>query len=92
MITMRSGVENSLSGTLILEGTIRSPSINGQDVNGYTPLHHACLNGHYEIVRLLMIHDAAIDVNDIRGSTPLYLASWTLRNNEAFAFASRTTG
>uniref|UniRef100_A0A1A9WRR8 ANK_REP_REGION domain-containing protein n=1 Tax=Glossina brevipalpis TaxID=37001 RepID=A0A1A9WRR8_9MUSC len=23
-----------------------------------------------------MIHDAAIDVNDIRGSTPLYLASW----------------
>uniref|UniRef100_A0A1B0G252 Uncharacterized protein n=1 Tax=Glossina morsitans morsitans TaxID=37546 RepID=A0A1B0G252_GLOMM len=28
----------------------RSPSINGQDINGYTPLHHACLNGHYEIM------------------------------------------
>ncbi|XP_075148146.1 ankyrin repeat and sterile alpha motif domain-containing protein 1B isoform X2 [Haematobia irritans] len=54
----------------------RSPSINGQDVNGYTPLHHACLNGHTEIVRLLLAHDAAIDVPDIRGSTPLYLASW----------------
>ncbi|KAL9899679.1 uncharacterized protein ACN427_007269 isoform 1-T2 [Glossina fuscipes fuscipes] len=54
----------------------RSPSINGQDINGYTPLHHACLNGHYEIVRLLLIYDAAIDVSDIRGSTPLYLASW----------------
>uniref|UniRef100_A0A1B0G5D3 Uncharacterized protein n=1 Tax=Glossina morsitans morsitans TaxID=37546 RepID=A0A1B0G5D3_GLOMM len=28
----------------------RSPSINDQDINGYSPLHHACLNGHYEIV------------------------------------------
>ncbi|XP_013110501.2 ankyrin repeat and sterile alpha motif domain-containing protein 1B isoform X6 [Stomoxys calcitrans] len=54
----------------------RSPSINGQDMNGYTPLHHACLNGHVEIVRLLLANDAMTDVPDIRGSTPLYLASW----------------
>uniref|UniRef100_A0A1I8MVD1 PID domain-containing protein n=1 Tax=Musca domestica TaxID=7370 RepID=A0A1I8MVD1_MUSDO len=54
----------------------RSPSLNAQDMNGYTPLHHACLNGHEEIVRLLLSHDAATDVPDIRGSTPLYLASW----------------
>ncbi|XP_061386313.1 uncharacterized protein LOC133321241 [Musca vetustissima] len=54
----------------------RSPSINAQDMNGYTPLHHACLNGHEEIVRLLLASDAATDIPDIRGSTPLYLASW----------------
>ncbi|XP_073815240.1 uncharacterized protein isoform X4 [Musca autumnalis] len=54
----------------------RSPSINAQDMNGYTPLHHACLNGHEEIVRLLLAYDAATDIPDIRGSTPLYLASW----------------
>ncbi|XP_034112276.1 ankyrin repeat and sterile alpha motif domain-containing protein 1B isoform X2 [Drosophila albomicans] len=54
----------------------RSPNINCQDVNGYTALHHACLNGHSSIVRLLLSHNAQIDVPDIRGSTPLFLASW----------------
>ncbi|XP_022217375.2 ankyrin repeat and sterile alpha motif domain-containing protein 1B isoform X2 [Drosophila obscura] len=54
----------------------RSPSINCQDVNGYTSLHHACLNGHGSIVRLLLSHNAQLDVPDIRGSTPLFLAAW----------------
>ncbi|XP_028900585.1 uncharacterized protein LOC105220712 isoform X2 [Zeugodacus cucurbitae] len=54
----------------------RSPCINSQDVNGYTPLHHACLNGHGNIVRLLLMQNAAPDMPDIRGSTPLYLAAW----------------
>ncbi|XP_023163625.2 ankyrin repeat and sterile alpha motif domain-containing protein 1B isoform X2 [Drosophila hydei] len=54
----------------------RSPNINYQDVNGYTSLHHACLNGHSAIVRLLLAHNVQVDVPDIRGSTPLFLASW----------------
>ncbi|KAM7362153.1 uncharacterized protein ACRADG_012956 isoform 2-T4 [Cochliomyia hominivorax] len=54
----------------------RSPSINWKDCNGYTALHHACLNGHYEIVKILLAHHAAHDIPDIRGSTPLYLAAW----------------
>ncbi|XP_017124125.1 ankyrin repeat and sterile alpha motif domain-containing protein 1B isoform X1 [Drosophila elegans] len=54
----------------------RSPSINCQDMNGYTSLHHACLNGHGDIVRLLLAHHALLDVPDIRGSTPLFLAAW----------------
>ncbi|KNC34509.1 hypothetical protein FF38_02774 [Lucilia cuprina] len=54
----------------------RSPSINWQDVNGYTALHHACLNGHYEIVKVLLAHHAAHEIPDIRGSSPLYLAAW----------------
>ncbi|XP_065371676.1 ankyrin repeat and sterile alpha motif domain-containing protein 1B isoform X1 [Calliphora vicina] len=54
----------------------RSPSINWQDVNGYTALHHACLNGHYEIVKVLLAHHAAHEILDIRGSSPLYLAAW----------------
>ncbi|XP_017461044.1 PREDICTED: ankyrin repeat and sterile alpha motif domain-containing protein 1B-like [Rhagoletis zephyria] len=54
----------------------RSPCINSQDVNGYTPLHHACLNGHINIVRILLAHNAVPDMPDIRGSTPLYLAAW----------------
>ena len=54
----------------------RSPSINCQDVNGYTALHHACLNGHYEVAKVLLSHQAAHDIPDVRGSTPLYLAAW----------------
>ncbi|KAH8383511.1 hypothetical protein KR009_009014 [Drosophila setifemur] len=54
----------------------RSASINCQDMNGYTSLHHACLNGHSSIVRLLLSHHALLDVPDIRGSTPLFLAAW----------------
>ncbi|XP_017874740.1 PREDICTED: ankyrin repeat and sterile alpha motif domain-containing protein 1B isoform X1 [Drosophila arizonae] len=54
----------------------RSLNINCQDVNGYTSLHHACLNGHSAVVRLLLAHNAEVDVPDIRGTTPLFLASW----------------
>ncbi|XP_032597469.1 ankyrin repeat and sterile alpha motif domain-containing protein 1B isoform X2 [Drosophila grimshawi] len=54
----------------------RSVNINCQDVNGYTCLHHACLNGHSSIVRLILAHNVQVDVPDIRGSTPLFLASW----------------
>ncbi|XP_037948195.1 ankyrin repeat and SAM domain-containing protein 1A-like isoform X4 [Teleopsis dalmanni] len=54
----------------------RGPSVNAQDVNGYTALHHACLNGHSNIVVLLLAYDVIPDVPDIRGSTPLYLAAW----------------
>ncbi|XP_017023659.1 ankyrin repeat and SAM domain-containing protein 1A isoform X1 [Drosophila kikkawai] len=54
----------------------RSPNINCRDMNGYTSLHHACLNGHSNIVMLLLSHNALLDVPDIRGSTPLFLAAW----------------
>lgn len=39
-------------------------------------MHHACLNGHSAVVRLLLAHNAEVDVPDIRGTTPLFLASW----------------
>lgn len=51
--------------------------MNHKDINGYTALHHACLNGHLEVVRLLISHESTqIDMPDIREATPLYLASW----------------
>ncbi|KFM81830.1 Ankyrin repeat and sterile alpha motif domain-containing protein 1B, partial [Stegodyphus mimosarum] len=37
----------------------RGPGPNIQDSNGYTPLHHACLNGHKDIVVMLLSHDAS---------------------------------
>lgn len=40
-------------------------------------MHHASLNGHWEIVKMLLsCNELITDLTDIRGSTPLYLASW----------------
>ncbi|CAH0746754.1 unnamed protein product [Diatraea saccharalis] len=66
-ITKRSGPFPSLR---------RGAGVNVQDDNGYTPLHHACLNGHKEIVRLLLSVDASPCVVDKKGATPLHLAAW----------------
>ncbi|CAG5054372.1 unnamed protein product [Parnassius apollo] len=66
-ITKRSGPFTSLR---------RGAGVNVQDDNGYTPLHHACLRGHKEIVRLLLSVDALPCVVDKKGATPLHLAAW----------------
>ncbi|XP_068623156.1 uncharacterized protein [Battus philenor] len=54
----------------------RGAGVNVQDDNGYTPLHHACLRGHKDIVRLLLSVDALPCVVDKKGATPLHLAAW----------------
>ncbi|KAG8201362.1 hypothetical protein JTE90_016838 [Oedothorax gibbosus] len=55
----------------------RGPGPNVQDNNGYTPLHHACLNGHKDVVELLLSHEASANIVDHKGCTPLHLASWS---------------
>ncbi|XP_060806287.1 uncharacterized protein LOC106140771 isoform X2 [Amyelois transitella] len=54
----------------------RGAGVNVQDDNGYTPLHHACLHGRKEIVRLLLAADASPCVVDKKGATPLHLAAF----------------
>ncbi|KAH8241383.1 hypothetical protein KR032_011808 [Drosophila birchii] len=54
----------------------RGTGVNVQDSGGYSALHHACLNGHEEIVRLLLAHEASPNLPDSRGSSPLHLAAW----------------
>ncbi|XP_037871202.1 uncharacterized protein LOC101743013 isoform X2 [Bombyx mori] len=54
----------------------RGPGPNVQDDNGYTPLHHACLNGHKDIVRVLLSLDASPCITDKKGATPLHLAAF----------------
>ncbi|XP_044737576.1 ankyrin repeat and sterile alpha motif domain-containing protein 1B-like isoform X2 [Chrysoperla carnea] len=55
----------------------RGPGANVQDSSGYSSLHHAALNGHREIVRLLLAHEASTNIVDVKGSSPLHLAAWT---------------
>nr|XP_045582782.1 ankyrin repeat and sterile alpha motif domain-containing protein 1B-like isoform X6 [Procambarus clarkii] len=54
----------------------RGPGANVQDNSGYTALHHAALNGHKDVVSLLLAHEASCNVQDGKGSTPLHLAAW----------------
>ncbi|XP_057659691.1 ankyrin repeat and SAM domain-containing protein 1A-like isoform X6 [Diorhabda carinulata] len=55
----------------------RGPGANVQDSSGYSALHHAALNGHKEIVKLLLEHDASTNIVDSKGSSPLHLAAWS---------------
>ncbi|XP_066275704.1 ankyrin repeat and SAM domain-containing protein 1A-like isoform X3 [Branchiostoma lanceolatum] len=55
----------------------RGTNPNCQDNTGYTPLHHAALNGHREVVALLLNYGASANLADSKGSYPLHLAAWT---------------
>lgn len=55
----------------------RGPGANVQDNSGYSALHHAALNGHKEVVQLLLAHEASTNILDVKGSSPLHLAAWT---------------
>ena len=46
-----------------------------RDLNGISPLHAAVEAGRLEIVRLLLEHDAPVDLCDTHGMTPLLLAA-----------------
>ncbi|KAM5263100.1 ankyrin repeat and SAM domain-containing protein 1A isoform 3-T3 [Ctenodactylus gundi] len=54
----------------------RGPNVNCVDSTGYTPLHHAALNGHKEVVEVLLRNDALTNVADSKGCYPLHLAAW----------------
>ncbi|XP_030076298.1 ankyrin repeat and SAM domain-containing protein 1A isoform X3 [Microcaecilia unicolor] len=54
----------------------RGPNVNCVDSTGYTPLHHASLNGHKDVVEVLLRNDAVTNVADCKGCYPLHLAAW----------------
>ncbi|KAG7204767.1 hypothetical protein KM043_005178 [Ampulex compressa] len=54
----------------------RGPGANVQDASGYSALHHAALNGHRDVVKLLLQYEASTNVVDAKGSSPLHLAAW----------------
>ncbi|XP_069827549.1 ankyrin repeat and SAM domain-containing protein 1A isoform X2 [Dendropsophus ebraccatus] len=54
----------------------RGPNVNCVDSSGYTPLHHAALNGHKEVVEVLLRNEAVTNMADCKGCFPLHLAAW----------------
>uniref|UniRef100_A0A3P9KV96 Uncharacterized protein n=1 Tax=Oryzias latipes TaxID=8090 RepID=A0A3P9KV96_ORYLA len=51
-------------------------NVNCTDSSGYTPLHHASLNGHRDVVLKLLQFEASTNVADSKGCSPLHLAAW----------------
>ena len=49
--------------------------VQSKDVDGYTPLHHAAIGGHAEVVEVLIESGAKLDGVGSRGETALFLAS-----------------
>ncbi|XP_042321185.1 ankyrin repeat and SAM domain-containing protein 1A isoform X2 [Sceloporus undulatus] len=64
------------SGLSSLLSIWRGPNVNCVDSTGYTPLHHAALNGHKDVVEVLLRNDALTNVADCKGCYPLHLAAW----------------
>uniref|UniRef100_A0AAQ5ZHB3 Ankyrin repeat and sterile alpha motif domain containing 1A n=1 Tax=Amphiprion ocellaris TaxID=80972 RepID=A0AAQ5ZHB3_AMPOC len=54
----------------------RGPNVNCVDNTGYTPLHHAALNGHSDVVEALLRNEALTNIADNKGCYPLHLAAW----------------
>ncbi|KAJ8386699.1 hypothetical protein AAFF_G00168150 [Aldrovandia affinis] len=54
----------------------RGLNVNCADSSGYTPLHHASLNGHRDVVLKLLQYDASTNLADSKGCFPLHLAAW----------------
>ena len=50
-------------------------SLNCQDQNGLTPLHHAAIWGIFEVVEFLLRKGASVDSKDKKNTTPLHLAA-----------------
>ena len=72
----------------ILFSLRRGPGPNTHDSTGYTGLHYAALNGHKDIVALLLKYGANPNIVDNNGSTALHLASW--RGNYDISFTILT--
>uniref|UniRef100_A0A3P9MNU3 CASK interacting protein 1 n=1 Tax=Oryzias latipes TaxID=8090 RepID=A0A3P9MNU3_ORYLA len=63
-------------GKAKLLGSTKKVNVNFQDTDGFSPLHHAALNGNLELISLLLESQAAVDIRDQKGMRPLHYAAW----------------
>jgi hypothetical protein len=59
---------------LLIPGIVDSKSINQQDTLEMTGLHYACREGLLHNVKLLVGKNAGINIRDVYGRTPVFLA------------------
>ncbi|XP_035003790.1 ankyrin repeat and sterile alpha motif domain-containing protein 1B isoform X4 [Hippoglossus stenolepis] len=79
LLSGRKGILGSGSGSIPLPNLLsmwKGLNVNCTDSSGYTPLHHASLNGHRDVVLKLLQFEASTHVSDSKGCFPLHLAAW----------------
>ncbi|XP_054480387.1 ankyrin repeat and sterile alpha motif domain-containing protein 1B [Anoplopoma fimbria] len=79
LLSGKKGILGSGSGSIPLPSLLsmwKGLNVNCTDSTGYTPLHHASLNGHREVVLKLLQFEASTNVADSKGCFPLHLAAW----------------
>ncbi|XP_064417923.1 ankyrin repeat and sterile alpha motif domain-containing protein 1B isoform X2 [Latimeria chalumnae] len=79
LLTGKKGLLGSGSGSIPLSSLLsiwRGPNVNCTDSSGYTPLHHAALNGHKDVVLKLLQYEGSTNIADNKGCFPLHLAAW----------------
>ncbi|XP_023672622.1 ankyrin repeat and sterile alpha motif domain-containing protein 1B isoform X1 [Paramormyrops kingsleyae] len=79
LLSGKKGLLGTASGSIPLPSLLsiwRGLNVNCADSSGYTPLHHASLNGHRDVVLKLLQFEASTNVADSKGCFPLHLAAW----------------
>ncbi|KAL0963000.1 hypothetical protein UPYG_G00348200 [Umbra pygmaea] len=79
LLSGKRGILGTGSGSIPLPNLLsmwRGLNVNCADGSGYTPLHHASLNGHRDVVLKLLQYEASTNVADSKGCFPLHLAAW----------------
>ncbi|XP_058479838.1 ankyrin repeat and sterile alpha motif domain-containing protein 1B isoform X4 [Solea solea] len=79
LLSGKKGILGSGSGSIPLTNLLsmwKGLNVNCTDSSGYTPLHHASLNGHRDVVLKLLQFEASTNVPDSKGCFPLHLAAW----------------
>ncbi|XP_067333595.1 caskin-1 isoform X6 [Channa argus] len=76
MRAAKDGMGSELEQKPELLGSAKKVNVNFQDTDGFSPLHHAALNGNVELISLLLESQAAVDIRDQKGMRPLHYAAW----------------
>uniref|UniRef100_G3Q8K4 Ankyrin repeat and sterile alpha motif domain containing 1B n=1 Tax=Gasterosteus aculeatus aculeatus TaxID=481459 RepID=G3Q8K4_GASAC len=79
LLSGKKGILGSGSGSIPLPNLLsmwKGLNVNCTDSTGYTPLHHASLNGHRDVVLKLLQFEASTSLADSKGCFPLHLAAW----------------
>ncbi|XP_078274257.1 caskin-1 isoform X6 [Rhinoraja longicauda] len=63
-------------GKAKLLGSAKRVNVNYQDLDGFSALHHAALNGNTELISLLVESQALVDIKDNKAMRPLHYAAW----------------
>ncbi|XP_072415974.1 caskin-1 isoform X9 [Chiloscyllium punctatum] len=63
-------------GKAKLLGSAKRVNVNFQDLDGFSALHHAALNGNTELISLLIEAQATVDIKDNKAMRPLHYAAW----------------